>query len=168
MRFTNIDLDRLEAALVPARHSMKNSYIKDALKTVNIWLTPSPNEVEVIEIFVYFGSDKQKFPLADLEEQLSLLNKMFDNDQSFVYVNKTKEIIAPTGWLGILNKKVATSEDRQYLLIKTSRDLDQEIDLIKERLTALRNPRVFLSLKDHQDLTYLLSKFKINLPDYYI
>jgi len=46
--------------------------------------------------------------------------------------------------------------------------LKKEILYIKGILSALRNPRVILTIKEHKNFVNLLKKFNINLSDYYI
>lgn len=167
MSFTNININAIEETLPAAFLNIRNQLIEEALKRVNIWLTPNPNLIEYIYIIIYKDYNmEQKFPF-DMIEQRKLLERMFDTDMSQVFINKTTQINTKN-LFGQTRIEVVNSEERNFVFPRLSMDLKREIDYIKKMLSALKNPRVVLTVEEHNPLVGLLNKFNINLSDYYI
>ena len=169
MPHTNIDVYAIEELLPAAALNKRELLIEEAVKRINIWLTPEPNKVEIINIITYKSYDmEQKFSL-DITEQRKLIEKMFDDNMSLVFIQKTSEsVIKSKGLFSSPKHSIVTTESRNYLFTKLAMDIKRDIDLIKGILVALRNPRVVLSVKEHYELVYYLSKYNINLFDFYI
>lgn len=169
MQFTNINVDGIEEALPIAFLNIRKKVIEDALKTVNIWLTPDPNKIEVINVLVHnyriIGMTHPKFPLG-ISEQRQLLERMFDKNMYAVSVSTITASLTKS----LFGTKVEniTSENQNFIFSTSPLYLNQELDIIKDMLSALRNPRVILTVEEHKNFTSRLKRFDINLSDYYI
>lgn len=168
MSHTNINVDAIEAALPAAAAYVRANIIEEAIKTVNIWLTPDPKILEVIEIITYKDFHVEHRFSLDANEQRQLIEKMFDDNMSLVFIQKTKQTTTPGGWLSPPMPTLSTTETRNYLFTKLALDINKEIKHIKETLNALRNPRVSLTLEEHKNFVAWLKQYNINLSDYYI
>ena len=167
MIHTNINLDAIEAALPPAALKVRANLIEEAVERILIWLTPDPNKSEVINIIAYKSYDiEQKFPF-DIVESRKLIEKMFDDNMSLVSIEKSSELITKS-FLSKPQHSIVKTETRNYLFTKLSLDIKRELDYIKELLSALKNPRVLLTVEEHKTFLYQLKKFDINLDNYYI
>lgn len=167
MPHTNINIDAIEQALSLASLKRRVNLIDEAVKIINIWLTPDPKKTEVVNIIAYKGYDvEHKFSL-DVVEQRQLIEKMFDDNMSIVFIEKISEVVTK-GFFSKPQYSLAKTETRNYLFTTLAIDLKTEADLIKGTLSALRNPRVLLTLEEHRNLVYWLKRFNINLSDYYI
>lgn len=166
MQFTNINVDGIEEALPIAFLNLRKQLIEDALKRVNIWLTPNKNEVINILVVNYDHlMNHPKFPLG-INEQRQLLERMFDHNMYAVYISTTTQVTTKT----LFNTKVenVTSEHQNFVFSTLPMYINQEIDSIKYMLSALRNPRVILTVEEHKLFVNRLKRFDINLSDYYI
>ena len=169
MPHTNINLDAIEQALPLAALKRRANLIEEAVERILIWLTPDPKKVEVVNIVAYKSFDiEQKFPV-DIVESRKLIEKMFDDNMSLVFIQKTSEAVTKSkSFFSKTEHSIVTTEDRNYLFTTLAIDLKKEVDVIKVTLSALRNPRVFLTCEEHRNFVYWLKRFNINLTDYYI
>jgi hypothetical protein len=167
MTFTDIDIDAIEASLPAAALNMRAKLIEEAVERILIWLTPDPKKNEVVSIIAYKSFDiEQKFPF-DIVESRKLIEKMFDDNMSLVFIEKAGELITK-GLFSKPKNSIVIIETRNYLFTKLAIDIKREVDAIKELLSALRNPRVVLTVEEHKTFVSLLNKLNINLADYYI
>lgn len=167
MLHTNINIFAIEALLPAAALNVRANLIDEAVERILIWLTPDPNKNEVVGIIAYKNFHiEQRFPF-DIIESRKLIEKMFDDNMSVVFIEKTGEVITKS-FLSKPQHTVVKIETRNYLFTKLPNDIKREIDFISEMLSALRNPRVVLSLEEHKKLVFYLSRFNINLDDFYI
>lgn len=169
MQFTNINIDAIEAALPAAALTLRANLIEEAVGRILIWLTPDPKKVEVVNIITYKNYDmEQSFPV-DIVESRKLIEKMFDDNMSLVFIQKTSEVIKKSkGLFSKTESSIVTTETRNYLFTRTAINIKSESDVIKVFLFSLRNPRVALTVEEHKIFVSYLKKFDINLPDYYI
>lgn len=166
MSHTNINIDAIEQALPTAFAAVREKLIQKALNNINIWLTPNSKDIIInINVYHYIGGPR-KVPL-DIDSQRQLLENMFDNNYSLVFISKTKEKITKN-FFGGRKSELYTEEKRNYVFTTTLEDLVNRMNSIKETLSALKNPRVVLSVKEHTQLVNKLKYFNIDLVNYYI
>jgi hypothetical protein len=164
MQFTNIDFDRLEKDLLDAKLALRNKLIRKALESVNTLLTPE--STEVVELIAFQGFDfEQKFSLI-VDEQLQLLEKMYDENHAAVSIKKVSSYLKK-GFFGS-TPIISRIQDWRYIFYRTAVDVNREVKYLQAIFTSLRNPRVMLSLEEHDQLVNDLKDFEINLADYYI
>lgn len=170
MPHTNINLDAIEQALPLAALKLRASLIDEAVKRINVWLVPDPTKVEVVNIVVYKYHDYEQKVSLDPIEQRKLIEQMFDNNMSCVFIQKTSEAVSKKK--GIFSSKtessIVTTETRNYLFSTVAIDIKKSADVIKDFILTLRNPRVSLTVEEHKIFVSYLKVFDINLPDYYI
>lgn len=169
MPHTNINLDAIEQALPLAALKWRATLIEEAVKRINVWLIPDPTKVEVINIITYKSYDvEHKFSL-DVVEQRQLIEQMFDDNMSLVFIQKTSEVLKKSkGLFSKTENSIVTTEARNYLFTRTAIDIKKSADVIKDFILTLRNPRVSLTVEEHKIFVSYLKVFDINLPDYYI
>lgn len=167
MAFTDINVDGIEKSLPGAMANKRNKLIQNTLKNINTWLSSDPTATQLVEVIYYKEPNvKEKFPV-DPAKQLLLLEHLFDKNQYIVYVSKTFQTTTKT-LFGTYKVNTVVKEEPQYLGTFSKNDMEREVEVIKEILMALKNPRVILTVEEHKNLAYLLSRFSINLSDYYI
>ena len=170
MPHTNINLDAIEQALPLAALKLRARLIEEAVKRINIWLIPDSKKVEVVNIVAYkYHDSEQKFSLDPIEQR-QLIEQMFDNNMSCVFIQKTSEAVSKKkGFFSSKDKiSIVTTEDRNYLFTTTAIDIKKSADVIKDFILTLRNPRVTFTVEEHKIFVSYLKFFDINLPDYYI
>lgn len=169
MIHTNINIDAIEVRLPTEAIRVRANLIEEAVKRINVWLTPDPQKVEVVNISTYKNYDfEQKFSL-DPVEQRHLIESMFDNNISLVLIKKTSEGFKKAkSFFSKTEPCIETKVTNNYLFTRTAIDINKDLSIIKDFLLTLRNPRVSLTVEEHKVFTSYLKAYNINLPDYYI